>query len=142
MIRVERSVLLPPGIQGLRNAADAEGVRNMALLVDGWPTQRFDGPGEALFAAYDGETLTGVGGVTRETDAPAMRMRRLYVLPIARRQGAGRLLADAMIAKGFESADLLTCNARATPLAAPFWEKMGFMRVDAPGWTHELTRPA
>lgn len=142
MIRVGRIVLLPPGIQGLRDAADAEGVRNMARLIDNWAAERFDGPGEALFAAYDGETLVGVGGVTRETGADAMRLRRLYVLPAARRHGAGRLLAEAMIAKGFESTGLLTRNARATPLAAPFWEAMGFVRIDAAGWTHALTRPA
>lgn len=147
MIRIARITELPPGIRTLREEADRNGIRNMGLLIDEWASgaERFDGVGEALFAAYDGDTLVGMGGVTRETDIPAMRMRRLYILKAYRKRGAGRALAQALIAKGFESADLLTCNARATPEAAIFWEATGFERVERAGWTHErraITGPA
>jgi GNAT superfamily N-acetyltransferase len=142
MIRVVRTAQLPHDITRLREEADRDSVRNMGLLVDEWASraERFDGPGEALFAAFDGDTLIGTGGVTRETAVPAMRMRRLYVPKSHRGLGAGRLLAEAMIARGFESTDLLTCNARATPQAAPFWEAMEFVRVGVPSWTHERAR--
>ncbi|HEY1630706.1 MAG TPA: GNAT family N-acetyltransferase [Rhizomicrobium sp.] len=141
MIRVERVVQLPLDIQTLREEADRDGIRNMGLLVEEWASgfERFDKPGEALFAAFDGGTLIGIGGVTIERDAPAMRMRRLYVLCDRRKQGAGRALAAAMMAQGFQSADLLTSNAR-PPGAAEFWDAMGFKRIAAPRWTHELRR--
>jgi GNAT superfamily N-acetyltransferase len=142
MIRVTRITQLQAGIQRLRDEADRDGVRNMGLLVDQWESgaERFDAPGEALFGAFDGDALIGVGGVTIEHGADAMRMRRLYVLHDWRKRGAGRALAQLMMATGLESADFLTCNARATPAAAKFWEAMGFAPVTAPGWTHIFTR--
>ena len=144
MIRIARIFELPNDIRILRAEADGGGIRNMALLVDEWASgmQRFNRPGEALFAAFDGDALAGAGGVTGEphTSVHAMRMRRLYVLQIHRRRGVGRLLAKNMIRHGFESAPLLTCNARATPAAAPFWESLGFRPVTAPNRTHELRR--
>jgi GNAT superfamily N-acetyltransferase len=138
MIRVARIVQLPPGIQRLLEEAARDGVRNMSLLIAEWESgvERFDAPGEALFGAFDSDILVGVGGVTVEQDADAMRMRRLYVLHDWRKRGIGRALAQAMIAKGLESADFLTCNARATPTAAKFWEAVGFTPTNAPGWTH------
>jgi GNAT superfamily N-acetyltransferase len=144
MIRVARITQLPPDIRRLREEADRDGVRNMGLLINEWESgaERFDAPGEALFGAFDGDTLIGIGGVTIEQGADAMRMRRLYVLGNWRKRGAGRTLAQMMIAKGLESADFLTCNARATPTAAKFWEATGFTPVVAPGWTHIFTRPA
>lgn len=116
----------------------------MELLAEGWQlgVQRFDRDGAALFGAFDGACLVGVGGVTPETgySEPAMRMRRFYVLPAARRSGAGRLLAQAAMEQGFEHAAVLTCNARATPAAGPFWEAMGFTPVSRPDITHICRR--
>tara|TARA_R110000803_G_scaffold52341_3_gene107780 strand:- start:1200 stop:1637 length:438 start_codon:yes stop_codon:yes gene_type:complete len=131
---------LPFGFVTLSAAATEEGVRNMHLLADGWRSgeQRFTADGEALFGAFDGADLVGVGGVTWETGLTetAMRMRRFYILPQARGIGVGRALAEIAMAHGFARAPLLTCNARATPLAAPFWEAMGFWREDLPNITH------
>jgi hypothetical protein len=96
---------LPADFNALRDAAQQESVRNMDLLWEGWQsnTQRFDHDGAALFGVFDDGRLVGVGGVTSETGyaEPAMRMRRFYVLPAARRSGAGRLLAQAAMAQGF-----------------------------------------
>lgn len=121
--------------------AAAEGVRNMALLAAevGGPGDPFREPG-ALFSAWVDGDLAGVGGVTVETGLgePAMRMRRLYVRPPFRRAGVARALAGAMMQQGFQAAPLLTLNARASPAAPPFWEAMGFGRVDWPGITHAL----
>lgn len=141
MIRVERMARLPLDVQTLREEADRDGIRNMGLLIAEWASgfECFDQPGEALFAAFEGDRLIGIGGVTVERDAPAVRMRRIYVLRGWRKQGAGRALAAVMMAQGFENADLLTSNAR-PPGAAEFWDAMGFARVTAPGWTHELRR--
>ncbi len=141
MLRIERvSGTLPEGLNSLLHAAEAEAVRNMRLLRDEWTagTQRFDAPGAGLFAVLDGSRLVGVGGVTPETrlTETAMRMRRFYVLPEVRRLGAGRRLANMTMGLGWSHARLLTCNAGASPLAAPFWESMGFTPVDWDGVTH------
>ncbi len=133
---------LPDGFDVILQAAASEGVRNMAMLAAQWASgeQRFEDPG-ALFAALVDGDLAGVGGVTVERGAgePAMRMRRLYVLPAFRRFGIGRRLAGAMMQQGFQAAPLLTLNAAASDAAAPFWEAMGFERTDRPaGATHAL----
>lgn len=133
---------LPDGFDVILQAASAEGVRTMAMLAAQWTggEQRFDDPGALFAALVDGE-LAGVGGVTVETGAvePALRMRRLYVLPMFRRFGVGRRLAGAMMQQGFQAAPLLTVNAAASDAARPFWEAMGFTRTDAlPGATHAL----
>jgi GNAT superfamily N-acetyltransferase len=143
MIRVVRVTDLPQDIESLRAEADRDGVRNMGLLISEWQSgeERFAEAGEALFAAFDDEKLVGIGGVTIEAGkrVTAMRMRRLYVLQTSRKRGVGRMLAEAMMKHGFASADLLTCNAQ-PPGAAEFWDAMGFARVTAADWTHELTR--
>lgn len=133
---------LPDGFDVILQAAASEGVRNMAMLHAQWTSgeQRFDEPG-ALFAALVDGDLAGVGGLTVETTAgePAMRMRRLYVLPAFRRFGVGRRLAGAMMQQGFQAAPLLTLNAAASDAAPLFWEAMGFERSAAvAGATHAL----
>jgi GNAT superfamily N-acetyltransferase len=132
---------LPDGFDVILAEAAAEGVRNMALLAAQWASgeQRFEEPG-ALFAALVEGELAGVGGVNIERGAgePAMRMRRLFVRPVFRRTGLATRLAGAMMQQGFQSAPLLTLNAAASDAAGPFWEAMGFERIDRPGITHAL----
>ena len=137
---------LPDGFAALLADAAAEGVRNMALLADGWASgdQRFQGDGETLLGALLAGTLVGVGGLSVEpaADRPALRVRRFYVRPDFRRQGVARTLASALIQEGLDQVDLLTVNAAASPAAAPFWEAQGFS-PDATGpWTHVLRRSA
>ena len=142
IIRITDEV--PRDFHRLLTASQREGVRNMTLLWERWQdgTERFDGKGEALFGAKSGETLHGLAGVSIEhnLDIRAMRMRRLYVLPAARRQGVAACLARCCMERGFQSAHLLTCNARASAAAGPFWEHMGFARVDWPNITHRARR--
>jgi GNAT superfamily N-acetyltransferase len=141
MITITRVVEdLPDDFSVILALAEAEGVRNMALLAEQWaaPDNPFADPG-ALFAAFVEGELAGVGGVTPQAGLarPAMRMRRLYVAPAFRRHGVGRMLAAAMIQQGLQSASLLTCNARATAAAPPFWEAMGFEPAqDGLGFSH------
>lgn len=131
---------LPTGFVALVDASRAEGICNMAMLQTDWRSgnNRFEAGGEALFGAFIGEQLTGVGGVSRETGytEPAMRMRRLYVLPAFRRTGVGRLLAQACIERGLETTPVLTCNAQASAAAGPFWETLGFAPIEHPTITH------
>ena len=45
-------------------------------------------------------------------------------------------IAEELIATGHAYSDLLTCNARASAAAGPFWESVGFLPVDTHGITH------
>jgi GNAT superfamily N-acetyltransferase len=131
---------LPPGLEGLAQAAAAEGVRNVRRLIENWESgaQRFDQDGAALFAAVDGETVAAIGGVRRETDTDesAMRMHRFYVDPSYRRLGLGSRLAREVMTHALSHASVLTCNARASAAAAPFWEALGFAKADGISYTH------
>jgi GNAT superfamily N-acetyltransferase len=137
---------LPEAFEQLRQEASAEGFDHIERLAAEWASrsQRFDGEGEALFAAFvDGE-LAGVGAVSREHLEPqlgAMRMRRCYVRAPFRRSGVGRSLAGAMIQQGFASASILTVNA-GTPDAPAFWAAMGFLPDPRNGRTHAMRGPA
>lgn len=129
---------LPIGIETLAPLAEAEGVNNLRLLLDGWRAgEWFDGDGEALFAAFAAGELVGIGGVTPCSHLNgAERVRRFYVAPDFRRTGVGRTLATAAMQHGLRYTRTLTCNARASTAAAPFWEAMGFEPVQATGYTH------
>jgi GNAT superfamily N-acetyltransferase len=137
---------LPEGFDALLADAAAEGVGNMALLADGWASgdQRFQGDGEALLGALLAGTLVGVGGLSVEPAAvePARRIRRFYVRPEFRRQGAARTLASALIQEGLDQVDLLAVNAAASPAAPLFWEAQGFSPDATGSWTHVLRRSA
>jgi len=135
---------LPEGFPALLADAASEGVGHMALLTQGWATsdQRFDRDGEALLGALLAGELAGVGGLSVETAAsePARRVRRFYVRPAFRRQGVARTLASALVQEALDQVDLLTCNAAASPAAAPFWEAQGFSPDTSGPWTHVLRR--
>ena len=137
---VRLSAQLPDGISELTRTAAAEGVRNVVRLVEDWESgaQRFDREGAALFAAYDGGALAGIGGVKPETAAgeSAMRMHRFYVHPAYRRLGIGNRIAREVMNHALTHASLLTCNARASAAGPPFWEALGFARCDGNGYTH------
>lgn len=134
---------LPEGFGDLVAEASGEGIRNMALLAEGWRAgMRFEDDGKALLAAFLAGELAGIGAMTPEPAAPeqARRLRRFYVRPALRRRAVATALASALIHEGFDSVRLLTVNARASQAAGAFWEALGF-RSDAGGpWTHALRR--
>ncbi|PTS87266.1 MULTISPECIES: GNAT family N-acetyltransferase [unclassified Caulobacter] len=134
---------LPEDFDALAAEASGEGVRNMALLSDGWRAGvRFQGDGEALLAAFLAGTLAGVGGLSVEPDAaePARRLRRFYVRPDFRRRGVATALASALVQEGLDSVSLLTVNARASHAAGPFWQAQGFVTDTSGPWTHVMRR--
>lgn len=136
--------LLPDRLTSLAGHAEREGIRIVATVVERWRdgTERFDGDGEALLAVVSEDDVVGIGGLSRCPHvAGALRVRRFYVGPMWRRRGVARRLADELIASGWAHTDLLTCNAGASPAAAPFWEAMGFVPVDTAGITHVRRRP-
>ena len=137
---------LPDGFDALLADAASEGVSHMARLAEGWASgdQRFEDNSEALLGALLAGELAGIGGLSIEPAAaePARRVRRFYVRPAFRRRGVARTLASALIQEALDQVDLLTCNAAASPAAAPFWEAQGFRRDSSGPWTHVLRRSA
>ena len=134
---------LPDGFDDLVAEASGEGVRNMALLAEGWRNgARFQHDGEALLAAFLAGALAGIGalGVEPAASEPARRLRRFYVRPAMRRRGVAAALASALIHEGFDSVALLTVNAKASDAAAPFWEAQGFVRDVSGPWTHMMRK--
>jgi len=136
MIRLERVTnVLPAGFEGLRGMARAEGYRMLDTLAGEWMSgaNRFAHPGEALLAAYRGDTFAAIGGITLEPAIPgALRMRRFFVQPGFRRDGIGRRLALALLDQ--RDCRPVTCNAAKGSEA--FWESLGFMPDRRDGYTH------
>ena len=128
---IERLQDLPSDALGALVAESEEaGLRFVRRLLDEWTrgANRFDRPGEALFAARVGGRLVGVCGLNIDpyTAEPRVgRVRHLYVLSAFRRRGVGRHLVTAVIetARGrFDRLHLRTENAG----AARFYEALGF----------------
>ncbi len=116
----------------------------MALLAQGWAggDQRFDDDGEALLGALLAGELAGSAACRSSLAAaePARPRAPLPSAPAFRRQGVARTLASALVQEALDQVDLLTCNAAASPAAAPFWEAQGFSPDSSGPWTHVLRR--
>ena len=91
--------------------------------------------GETLWAAYRGDRLAAIGGLTIEAAMPgAFRMRRFYVAPADRRCGIARRLAQALLETLPPGCAAVTVNAAAG--SESFWEALGFVQVPSATWTH------
>jgi GNAT superfamily N-acetyltransferase len=123
--------------------SEREGWRFVRLLADEWAagTNRFDRPGEALFAAWVDGAFVGVCGLNADpygADPAVGRVRRLYVLRAFRGRGVGRHLVQAVIQSArarFRSLRVRTENAAAGRL----YGQLGFVpAVGVPDCTHTL----
>lgn len=135
---------LPSDIGSLRQAADSEGFRLVARLVDEWEdgSNRFDRPGEVLVEARLESTLAAVGGLNQDPyldDPRIARIRHVYVLPEHRGSGIGRLLVGELVDRARAGFDRV--RLRAGPAdASAFYEAIGFAPTrDEPDCTHDLT---
>lgn len=129
---------LPEDFGRLRAAADAEGFRALARLAAEWAQDR--DAFVCLLGAMQDDRLAAIGGLIPEPepqDQAAMRVRRLYVDPAARRSGVGRTLVNALLQEALDSVSLVTINARDT-LAPAFWTALGFERVTDLPWSHQF----
>lgn len=142
-IRIARLAALPDGFAELAADAIADGQKMLAVLEEDWAAGRvrFDQPGEALLAAFAGQALVGLCGLTRDPYLPAEpvgRVRRLYVRRAARRRGAGRALVTAAVEAARE-AGWPRLRVRAPAAAFAFYEACGFLRaVGERAATHTL----
>ncbi len=134
---------LPQGIENLVTESEAAGFRFLRRLGEEWESgaNRFDRPGEALFAALDGDRIIGIAGLNVDpysTAAGVGRVRRLYVATAWRRQGVGRALVGAVIEAARGRFDRLRLRTR-TAEAARFYETLGFVpRAEEAESTHVL----
>jgi GNAT superfamily N-acetyltransferase len=143
-VQIERLTEVPPGLFDLLVAeSESAGYRLVRRLADEWASgeNRFDRPGEVLFAAWVDGHLIGACGLNIDpyTKAASVgRVRHLYVLAAYRRLGVGGQLVGRVVdaARGrFGRLRLSTQN----PEAAQLYERMGFARrAGAPDHTHFL----
>lgn len=141
-VQIERLTEASPDLfDALVAESEGAGYRFVRRLADEWASgaNRFDRPGEALFAAWTDGHLIGACGLNVDpyTPAPGVgRVRHLYVLTDYRRLGVGRRLVEQVLdaARGrFERLRLSTQN----PAAAQLYERLGFeRRIGAADHTH------
>jgi RimJ/RimL family protein N-acetyltransferase len=83
-------------VQPLADEAWADGYPFVERMRHDWKSgdNRFDGPGERLIGAFEGETLIGFCGLNRDPYVPenAGRIRHLYVSLDHRHIGVARAL--------------------------------------------------
>jgi GNAT superfamily N-acetyltransferase len=122
----------------LLEESTSEGFRFVDRLSREWQDGkvRFDQPGELLLAAFEGETIVAIGGLTPDpySDEPALgRLRHIYVRREARRRGIGRRLVRMLehTARPMYRALVLRTD---TPTAARFYETLGYVPLP-PGGT-------
>lgn len=136
---VDARPLMPSGLGALQSSASEEGVKNVSTLVQDWSIGKtlFDGKGECLLIAQADGLNVGVGGTLKCKAVPeALRVSRFYVLPEWRKRGIAGAIANEVLIHAHKFADVITCNAQASELAAPFWESLGFAKVNISGLTH------
>ena len=136
---------LPDDFEALRHEASAESYRFVEGLREEWLAGRYTEGDErfAVFAAFQEGELAGIGAVTPDPYDPEpdlLRVRHVYVRPLHRGAGVGRVLATALIQQGLALAPRLSLRA-SDPRAAAFWEANGF-KADTGGTrrSHLLTR--
>lgn len=122
--------------------SEREGFRFLRRLHDDYRdgSNRFDQPGEGLFAAWLSDRPVGVCGLNRDPYVPdgrTGRVRRLYVHPSVRQLGVGRSLVTAVIAKARETYPIIRLRTK-NPAADAFYRRLGFSPVESEAATHVL----
>lgn len=142
-VSIERVTTLPTAdLTPLVAESERSGWRFLRRLLDDWTSgaNRFNGTGEALFAARADGHLVGVCGVNVDPylrDGRVGRLRRLYVAADRRGSGIGRRLVERVVRSARETFDQLRVRTDSTA-AAQFYEALGFERRDSADCTHVL----
>lgn len=133
----------PESFTAMVAESEREDWRFLRRLANEWSSgvNRFDRPGEALFAARVGREIAGVCGLNIDPYASTNsvgRVRHLYVLPACRRLGIGRKLVTVVIDAAQNRFDCLRLRTE-SPEAARFYERLGFGRcAGVPDCTHVM----
>jgi len=110
--------------------SERSGLRFVRRLTDEWVSgaNRFDQPGEGLFAAMVDGHVVGLCGLNVDpytAEGRVGRVRHLYVMEASRRHGIGRRLVAEVIAAARDSFDRLRLRT-ANPEATRLYEGLGF----------------
>jgi GNAT superfamily N-acetyltransferase len=110
--------------------SERSGLRLVRRLIAEWVSgaNRFDQPGEALYAARVNGEIVGACGLNVDpytVEGRVGRVRHLYVREAYRRHGIGRRLVEEVIAAARGSFDRLRLRT-ANPEAARLYEALGF----------------
>ncbi len=122
--------------------AEQQGFEFMRRLVEEWAlgANTFDGQGECLLGAFSDGRLLGVAGLNRDPYADADgvgRLRHLYVLASARREGIGSLLVHRILREARRSFRLVRLRTT-TAAAAAFYQRLGFCGIDEKTASHVM----
>lgn len=123
--------------------SEREGWQFVRRLADEWAAHanRFDQPGEALFAAWVDGKLVGVCGLNVDpfvADLAVGRVRRLYVLRAFRGRRVGRQLVEAVIQSARARFQCLRVRTE-SGVASQLYRQLGFVAtVGVPDCTHVL----
>jgi GNAT superfamily N-acetyltransferase len=123
--------------------SEGEGWHFLRRLADEWRdgSNRFDQPGEGLFAAWSGGSAVGVCGLNADPyirDLAIGRVRRLYVGKAYRGIGIGCQLVETVVRAAKSRFRILRLRTE-NPDAARLYQSLGFaMLVGVPDCTHTL----
>lgn len=140
MIVIEATTDLPSDLGNLVRQSEEEGFNFIRRLKNEWDTStnRFDGFGEFLLAAYSEEKTIGVCGVNVDpysSKQGVARLRHLYVAPANRSNCVGSDLVKHCLGNlpsSFNIIRLRVPNAE----TGRFYERLGFELVDDATATH------
>jgi len=148
MVSIRKVTLPLDGLDALTAESVAQGYEFLLRLQAEWDSgaNRFDGPGEGLFGAFDGPTVIAIGGLNRDPfspnpapnpapDAAVGRIRRVYVLSASRGSGVGTQLVQTLLAEARLHFRQVRLRA-VSPAAARFYERLGFRPIADPDATH------
>ena len=130
-------------LRPLQDESRVKGFSFVDRLVDEYVAgvNRFDGPGEALFGAYAGGELIGIGGLNCDPylqKSGVGRVRHLYVLAEWRRRQVGKQLMERIISAARQHFELLTLRTFSEE-ADLFYRCIGFKTEPAiDGATHHM----
>ncbi|WP_448124067.1 GNAT family N-acetyltransferase [Pseudomonas veronii] len=138
-LQIQQILHLPPQILALEKEAFAEGFRFLTRLITEWHsgTNRFDVPGECLMAAYQGDSLIGIGGLTVDpySPTPTGRLRRFYIAASSRGKHVGRNLVANFVERASQRFDVIRLSTD-TPEGDAFYLHCGFQRSHEDHTTH------
>jgi GNAT superfamily N-acetyltransferase len=138
------SPFVPEGgvFEFLLSASLREDFRMLLRLQENWNSgkNRFSRTGEKLLGAFARDRLVGVCGRNIDpyfSGSRLGRVRHLCVDREYRRLGAGTMLVNAIIEGAEQFFEAL--NVRAPESAFPFYDSLGFERIEGDSVTHRLS---
>lgn len=93
--------------------------------------QSYTSQGGAFFVAFDGDALIGTAGIA-VVERGVFELRKMYLRPAARGQGAGQRLFDACLAfaNSHGGKRIVLDTTEQMTAAIAFYERNGFVRDD------------